>query len=174
MDAAIELIRSGNPKPTVQQVATSAGISVRSVHHHFPGIRVVLGRATELQSARHRTLINNIPPVGPVSIRVKAICRQRRLLFEAIAPMLRAVDVWSRRSRDGHRVVAEYRSLLHDQLASTLGPEIRSRGEGGDILLQALEQATAWQSWYSSRFEQGISPAEAEELMVFTVLRLLH
>ncbi len=174
IDATIDLFRSGSPQPTVDEIATRAGVSVRSVHHHFHGVEYLVRRATEVYSARHRSLIAAIPPHGPVDVRIRAICHQRRLLFEAVAPVLLANYLRAKGSPEENDIVSEYRILLRRQLAGTLRPEILARGAHAQILFDALDVATGWQSWLSLRFEGGRSPSAAEDVMVYAVSVLLR
>ena len=62
-------------------------MSVRLVFHHFGEVGVLYDRAAALSPARARALIGIIPPHGPIDVRTAAICRQRRQLFEALAPV---------------------------------------------------------------------------------------
>jgi TetR/AcrR family transcriptional regulator, regulator of autoinduction and epiphytic fitness len=171
VEATIALIESGNPRPTGQQVAAEAGVSVRLLFHHFEGVQTLFLDAAELQSARTRSLIGIIPPHGPVGLRVAAICHQRRQLFETIAPVLRATL-----ARTGNRTdpLADRRALLRHQLAVGLRPEILARGRSAPVLLESLDVAAGWQSWTSLRVEAGLSATEAERVMAYTVAGLLH
>jgi AcrR family transcriptional regulator len=173
MDATIDLIRSGSPQPTIPQIAARAEVSVRSVHHHFHGVETLLRCATQLQSERYRSLIASIPAHGPVTIRVRALCHQRRLLFEAIAPVLLANYLRTKGSPEENGVVAEYRELLRRQLVITLRPEILAQGPQARNLLDALDLATGWQSWLTLRIEGNRSPSAAEQTMAFWVSLLL-
>lgn len=170
-EATINLIQSGNPQPTTQQVADEAGVSVRLLFHHFEDVQMLYLNAAELQSSRARSLIAIIPPHGPVDLRVAAICHQRRQLFETIAPVLTAVL-----ARTGNRsdLMADERALLRHQLMVGLRPEILSRGKSARVLLESLDVATGWQSWTSLRVEARRSADEAERVMVYTLTRLLH
>ena len=89
MDAAIELIQNGNParratRSPNRPACRSAPSSTISDH-----VEIVIRNATARQFHRHRRLIAFLPPNGPTDVRVQATCRQRRQLYEAIAPMLR-------------------------------------------------------------------------------------
>jgi hypothetical protein len=147
---------------------------VRSVHHHFHGVEYLVRRATELHAARYRSLIAAIPPHGPVEVRIQAICHQRRLLFEAVTPVLLANYLRAKGSPKENDVVSEYRILLRRQLAGTLRPEILARGTHARTLFDALDVATGWHSWLSLRFEGDRSPSAAEEVMVYAVSLLLR
>jgi AcrR family transcriptional regulator len=174
MDSIIDLFRSGNLEPTVEEIAERAEVSVRSVHHHFSGVDYLVRRATEVYSERHRSLISALPPHGPLEVRLRAICHQRRLLFDEVGPVLLANYLRANGAPDDGNVVTEYRSLLLRQLATTLRPELLARGSHAQLLLDSLEVATSWLTWVSLRTQGGRSATSAEGVMVFTVTLLLR
>jgi TetR/AcrR family transcriptional regulator, regulator of autoinduction and epiphytic fitness len=171
VEAAIALIESGNLRPTSKEVADRAGVSVRLLFHHFEDVHVLYRSAVELQSSRSRSLIGIIPPHGPLDGRIRAICHQRRQLFEAIAPVLRASE-----ARDSNLpgALSDLRALLHHQLAVALRPEILSRGGDAPLFLESLDLAAGWQNWTALRFGAGRSASQAEQVMAYTVTILLH
>ncbi len=171
VEAIIELIESGNPRPTSREVADQAGVSVRVLFHHFEDVPVLYRSAVELQSSRSRSLIGIIPPHGPLEARIRAICRQRRQLFEAIAPVLRASEA---RDSSLPGVLSDLRALLRQQLTVSLRPEILSRAGDAPLLLESLDLAAGWQNWTALRFDAGRSASQAEQVMVYTVTILLH
>jgi TetR/AcrR family transcriptional regulator of autoinduction and epiphytic fitness len=173
VDATIDLIEAGNPRPTSQQVARQAGVSVRLVFHHFRRLEVVIRLAAELQASRHRSLVAVLPPHGPLPARIGAICQQRRKLFEAIGPVLQVAQARAWDTPGLSEVLARHRSLLRRQLEVTLGPEIRSRGDEAVLLLDMLEYACGWQHWCALRYDAGHSASKAERAMVFAVTELL-
>jgi AcrR family transcriptional regulator len=171
VEATIELIESGNPRPTSKEVAHQAGVSVRLVFHHFEGVHVLFRSAAELQSSRSRWLIGAIPPHGPLDGRIRAICHQRRQLFEAITPVLRASQPKAPNLPDA---LAGLSALLHQQLSVSFRPEILLRGGDAPLLLESLDLAAGWQGWMALRFDAGRSATQAEQLMVYTFTILLH
>ncbi len=171
VEAMIELIESGNPRPTSREVADRAGVSVRVLFHHFEHVPGLYRRAVERQSSRSRSLIGIIPPNGPLDARIRAICRQRRQLFEAIGPVLRASEARDPGLPGG---LSDLRALLRQQLAVSLRPEILSHGGDAPLLLETLDLAAGWQNWTALRFEAGRSASQAEQVMVYTVTVLLH
>jgi AcrR family transcriptional regulator len=173
VEATVELIRSGTPLPSAEQVACRAGVSVRSVHHHFHRRNELFRTATELQAGSFRSTIGAVPPRGPVEVRVRAVCRQRRLLFEAVAPVIWASEFWSRHFGDDQPAVTEYRLRLRRQLAYAFGPEIADCGDAGPLLLDALETATGWQAWHAARSGCGRNATDSERVMAFTMACLL-
>ncbi len=173
IDATIELIDAGNPQPTSAEIAGHAGISVRMIFNHFGELEVLFRHAVTRQFLRHRSLIAILPANGPVEVRVRATCRQRRQLFEAIAPVLRMGYSRSLGSPFAYEVLSEMRSLLRRQVAVTLQPEISIRGSAGPVLLETLVVAADWLSWEALRTYAGYSADASEGLMVSALIHLL-
>ncbi len=171
LEATIDLIQTGTSRPTARQVADHAGVSVRVLFHHFADVGTIFQRAAELHADRSRTLIGIIPARGPVDFRVAAICHQRRELFEAIAPVLRAAQARTTADQD---VVVGLRGDLRHQLLVGLRPEIVARGKTAPFLLESLGLATGWRNWTSLRFDDQRSADQAEQVMVYTASVLVH
>ena len=172
-DALIDLINRGNPHPSTRLVAARAGVSLRTVYHHFGDVDILFHSAVRLHLSRHQSLVADIAPRGPTEARTRAVCHQRRQLFEAIGPVLLVAHARAQRSPGLHEVLVRHRSLLRQQLAFTLGPEIAARGSEASVVLEALEMATGWQSWNALRFEAARSASSAEQFMAFAAIRIL-
>ena len=169
VEATVELIRSGSPHPTAGQVAERAGVSVRLVFHHFGEVQALYERAAALQADRARSLIGLVPPRGPVGLRVRAICRQRRLLFETLGPEPGTAGA------DGHLddPADELVNLLRRQLLVGLRPEILAAGDDAPVLFEALDSTTGWRNWTSLRRGGRRSAADAERVVVYTTTVLV-
>ena len=173
VDSLIDLINRGNPHPSTRLVAARAGVSLRTVYHHFGDVEILFLSAARFHLSRHQSLVADMPPQGPTEARIRAVCHQRRLLFEEIGPVLRVANARAQRSPGLHEVLVGHRSRLRAQLAFTLGPEIAARGSEARVVLEALEVATGWQSWNALRFEAARSASSAEQFMAFAVFRIL-
>ena len=167
LEAMIALIDAGNPSPTGRLVAERAGVAVRTVYNHFPRLDDVFIAAADRQVSRYGSLITIIPPVGPAEPRIRVITGQRRRLFEAVGPVLRASSARVPTSPELIEVLDRQRHLLRFQLARTLGPEIRRHETPVRMVLGTLEALAGWQSWSSLRFGAGHSAAQAERIMHF-------
>ncbi len=125
LESLVALVDEGVARPTVAEVAGRAGVSVRIVYHHFAGVQDLLDAAVALQAERHRGLLFTIPPRGPPGLRITALCRQRRMYFEVMTPIYRLAIDRSPLGAGPAGLLAADRSLLREQLAHTLGPELR-------------------------------------------------
>lgn len=173
VEALVDLIDEEGTHPTAKQVAQRAGVSMRLVYHHFGGVHGLLLAAVALQSERHRYLLFAIPPRGPPALRIKALCRQRRLYFEEMTPVYRVAHARAHAEAGLDELLAGDRMVLRDQLAHTLDPELESRGAAGPELLDALEQATGWHTWRALRDSRASSAPSAERAMAYVAERLL-
>lgn len=173
MDAVIELIMAGDPTPTARQVAERAGVAVRTLYHHFGHLDLLFTAAADRQVSHYCSLVTGIPPHGPLEVRIRALARQRRLLFEAIGPVLQATSARTPASAALTDVVDRQQTLLRRQLARTLGPEIADRQPASPMLLDTLTTVSGWRHWVTLRSDSGHSAAQAEQAVVFALMRIL-
>jgi AcrR family transcriptional regulator len=171
--ATIELIESGETRPTVAQIAGRAGVATRTLYNSFDDVDAVFRYAAVTQVARHQRLIGIIPPHGPTSTRIQLICHQRRQYFEAIAPVLRAAYLRTDDTAELHRQLADHRALLRRQLVVGFRTEISARGPHAPVLLRSIELVTGWQNWNSLRVDDGRTASAAEQVMAYSVSGLL-
>jgi AcrR family transcriptional regulator len=174
VEGMIALIQSGNIHPTVRQIADHAGVSRRLVYYHFSDIDALFLAAASLHATRYRSLITPLPSRGPLDLRIRAICHQRRQLFEAMAPVHRMAFARTHGLVGLKRFLADHRSLLRKQLAATLTPEIHAHGKEGAELLDAMDLATGWEYWFTLRDRGNHSPSSAERAVIFAVTTLLR
>ena len=167
------LIDERHPHPTIPDVAARAGLSVRTIYHHFGGIHELLVAAVVLQRDRHRDLLFLIPPRGSAALRITALCRQRRLYFEEVSPALRMALARAPGQATLHVLLADDRAVLRAQLARTLAPELSARQTGATELLDALTQSTGWDAWRSLRDDGARTAHSAERVMALTATSLL-
>ncbi len=171
----IELIDGRADPPSAKKVARRAGISRRMVFNHFEGgMDGLLTGAVELALSRQHGLIRGVPPRGPTPPRVRALCRQRRELFEQLGPVYRTAYARASTSSGLVQVLVAHRSLLREQLAHTLAPELEAKGADAGLLLDLLEQATGWEAWCGLRNLALRSAPSAERAMTFAAGQLLR
>ena len=151
---------------------------MRVVFHHFRGTEGLVVAALSLLSERHRGVLFAIPPRGPPELRIRALCRQRRLYFDELTPVYRLAESLVLSRADSGvalaELLAEDRARLRHQLAGTLAPELGTRGAQSALLLDAIEQATGWEAWRALRDGRRLTPAAAERAMAFTAGSLLR
>ena len=168
LDALIDLISRGSHRPTAEELAHRAGISRRTIFNRFEDLDQAFFAAAALEARRQRHLVADLPAKGPLALRIRATCRQRRQLFEAIGPVVGAAYAQSRESSRFDVALAEHHRQLRAQLVVTFGPEIASKGSESGFVLDVLDLSTNWLTWNMLRLHRGHSPAAAEEMMAFS------
>ena len=94
VNAVLDLVRAGNPRPTAKEIATRAGISLRSVYVHFDDLDDLFAAACARQAEEVAHLLSPVDAGRPQAERVKEVVHQRVEIWEALAPIRRAVLVW--------------------------------------------------------------------------------
>jgi TetR/AcrR family transcriptional regulator of autoinduction and epiphytic fitness len=174
VQAAVTLIDAGDIHPATSEVASRAGVGIRTVFRHFGDVEGLFCEVAYRTATRYQDLVPALPPSGPVASRILATCRQRRRLFEVIGPVLRVAQDKTEGSPRFDRALLQHRARLLLQLTRTLGPEIDAHGSEVEVRLETLTVATGWRNWNMLRLDIGHSASSAERLLAFTVSCILH
>ncbi|HEY7438251.1 MAG TPA: TetR/AcrR family transcriptional regulator [Acidimicrobiia bacterium] len=172
VDAVLELVRAGNPRPTARQIAEKAQISLRSVYVHFDDLDDLFGAAAQ----RHLELLSGyLEPVDatlPIDERINAFAEQRAALFEWAGAVTDAALLWEPSSPALKEVLQRGgRVGWHDvrRLFRQCVPE----GDEGERVLEAINAAASSSAWGVWRRRRGLSRDRARDVLVTTVTRLL-
>ena len=169
VQATLELIDAGVARPTVRQVARQAGVSRRLVFYYFRRVDALLLRAVESRLALQHTLIAPLPPACPVEIRIQAVCRQRRELFEALGTVYQAAALVDEGPAARGPGLPAHLEDLRYQLAVTFAPELERHGRDGPMVLIRMDLVTSWESWRVLRTRDGLSASAAERSIALLV-----
>ena len=173
-EALLALVNEGVIKPTAEQIAGRAGVSIRSVFRHTADTEALNHTLIELHISRTSDLFDLETAGGDRDERIAELATQRRRLYEAITPVRRAVRVHSPFGEVLRARVDEVNDLLRSQLPPHFAPELAGRpAVERDALVHAVEMATSWPAWDQLRTDQGLDPAEAEAVVVAALRALL-
>ncbi len=175
--ATADLVDGGDLRPTSDQVARKAGVSRRLVFHHFDDVDSLLVDTIESQLARHRAVIVPVPAHGARHVRIGAVCKQRRVLFERVRPLLMAAGWLREGARAPDRAARPARPVqlagLREQLAQTFAPELEGLGEAAPEVLDWLDLLTGWEHWQTLRSRMRLTATAAERTTAELVRRVL-
>lgn len=173
LDAYLDLVGDGELQPTALEVATRAGVALRTVYHHFDGVEALRHTALRLQTERHGEAFRTLDPESPIDERILKTVRQLRRLFEAITPIRLATlsDVTLSGEMSGG--LDPSRALRREHLARTFVPELARCDGGATAALDSLDTVTSWLAWHHLRAELGRSPSAAERIVQRTLHGLL-
>jgi AcrR family transcriptional regulator len=173
LEALLALAAEGQLHPSAQDVATRAGVALRTVYHHFEDVERLRRAALELQLERTGAVFRSVEPTEDLETRISTIARQLRMRFEAVTPIRRATLFEEHSSAATGRGIGHYRVLRRNHVAMTFAPEIE-RGGGGRTLLDALDATTTWECWEYLRSGLGRSAATTEKTLVRMLQDLLR
>lgn len=175
VDALLELLREGDLRPTAPRIAERAGVSLRSVFHHFADREALFAAAADRQLGHVAALARPIAPERPLPARLGAFVRQRARLFETVAPVRRAAVLLEPFSSALATRLAETRARGREEVARVFARELRGRAPGARRELElALHAAASWPTWETLRAHEGLSPARARNVMRRTLAALLR
>ncbi|MGU3584244.1 TetR/AcrR family transcriptional regulator [Rhodococcus sp. C26F] len=174
IEAHIALIRAGELKPTGAQIASRAGVSLRSLWGHFGDLETLFAATGAELMRRQDDAYEPIDPSLPLDDRIDAYCRQRAEMLEYIAPFARSSEIRAPFSRELQRNRVRYldraryeiRALFSDQFEGVDGT-VRTHIEN------LLGVSTTWPTWVSLRDVLRLPVPEAVEVMKRSVSALL-
>jgi AcrR family transcriptional regulator len=169
VDAMTALIYEGNMSPTAEQVAQCADVSLRTVFRHFDDMDSLYSEISMDLDAQVRPLIQ---------VRLKAPTWQERLLqsieyrtaiYDRVATMHLAAQVHRHESAYLSRNLMDSARLQRNVLQRLLPTKVTQDA----TLLDALDLILSMEAWIRLRREQGLSVADAREVMRMGVAALL-
>lgn len=173
--AVLELVRTGNPRPTAKEIAARAGISLRSVYVHFEDLDDLFAAAGAHQLAEVAHLLYAVDAGLPRAERIDEVVRQRGEIWETLAPIRRAVLVWESSSptlRAGsQRSTERARRDLARVFAAELGQLDRDRRT---LVLEAMHLACSAGAWEVLRHERELSIDDAVRVVGMSLTALLN
>ena len=172
--ALLGLLEEGRLRPTAADIAERAGVSLRSVFQHFDDMESLYAAVAEAQMVRLSRLISQETGVGPLAARASAFVERRAELLETITPVRRAALLQEPFSEELARRLRLAHDMAREEIERTFAPELGvvPAGDGRDIVF-ALDVATNWSAWDTSRRLNGLSIEESKRVMERTIIALL-
>jgi TetR/AcrR family transcriptional regulator, regulator of autoinduction and epiphytic fitness len=175
VEALLDLIEAGDPRPTARRVAERAGVSLRSVYVHFDDLEDLFIAAAGRQLERTLQLAAPISSGTPLSGRIEEFTSQRCHVLERVAPVRRAAVLQEPFSPALARVLDLARKGARDQVELVFAPELDRRGTTERRrLLHALDVAASTATWETLRRHTGLSVDAAHEVVVLMLTTLLE
>lgn len=194
VESLLDLINDGAEEPTAHQIATAAGVSVRTIFQHFSDLEALYADLVEAQTVRFTPIFESLVSTGDFEARLSALGAQRRELYEVITPIRRVVQRRGISSPVVTRRLATVAAALRQQVREQFSNELDSlaaaaaatatatAADGGqssvnggrpvnggvspDQAIEALDLMWSFEAWDRLRSTQNLEPAEAESLMV--------
>ncbi len=175
VDAYLDLVRSGNSRPSIADVAEHSGVSHRSVFRYFADKDELARTAIERQQAVARPVaMLTVGPGAPLGERIERFVERRLELFAVIAPVARL----SRSLVAIQPLVAAEltttRLQLRAQIEHLFRAELDELGDEGADALSALDIVCSFESVELLRFDQGRTADATAAVMRRSIERLLR
>lgn len=174
IEAFLVLVREDPRVPTAVQIAERAGYSVRSIFERFPDLNALrvaaadyaLAQAAALAPARHVDGDRQTRLRSQVDTRAHT-CERGVALWRVLIDSQDDSDELKARVRRAREVTMARLELMYKPELSVLPPD-----EKRDLLV-ALEALTDIESWARMREQHGLPFAEASDVWIYAIDRLL-
>lgn len=175
LEAAIEMFAEDAMFPTIEQIATRSGLSVRSLYRYFtdPGElrEAAISRAQRI--AYDISLLHRIGE-GPLDDRISDFVDMRLRLYETMGSVFRAAvansptypRVSERRMRDRDKMLEQFELQFATELATRSDADRTSVVAAGDLITQL-------ESLEFLRGHRGLSADECRHVLTTTLHTLL-
>jgi AcrR family transcriptional regulator len=162
-----ELVKEGELRPTVADIARRAGASPRAVFNHFRDIETLRAAAVALQAQDEaQRLVRPISPSLPLERRLKIYVAQQARLLEAVTPFRRAANVFEPFSPQIAKGLRRARERTHMRIDKVFQRELAELKPAERRGLRAkLIVVCSWPSWDTLRTALGFSAARARRIM---------
>ena len=172
VDAVLELVGTGQTRPTAREIADAAGISVRSVYVHFDDLDDLFRAAADRHFERMASLLQPVDATLPLADRIAASSDQRIQIHERFGAVRRAAEQWAPQSPALAEVLSQGRVVSRQDIERLFGAELVGRTDH-DTALSAVTLLLGAEAWDNLR-GQGLSVSAAREVVVHAVTRLLE
>jgi TetR/AcrR family transcriptional regulator of autoinduction and epiphytic fitness len=176
VEAYLGLVEEGEPRPRAAAVAERAGVSLRTVYHHFDHMSELAAVALAWGSTDKLESMPDLDAGGTLDHRVGALVHARGELFDASAGIGSATVAVGQPTRSLEAATRGNRSVLRRQIERTFEQELASaavRAPEARVLVDAVDAVASADTWAYLRGELGRSPDEAEEVVATTLTSLL-
>ncbi len=123
-DALLDLVVAGNLRPTAREIAARAGVSLRSVYHHFDDLEDLFCVAARRQLDRISPLLGRAATQGTLAERAADLVRRRAVLYERFGPIRRATELQAPFSPTLQRLASNAQERGRAELARVFAIEL--------------------------------------------------
>ena len=147
VDAMVAMYEDGNLRPTASQVAEAAGLSTRSVYHHFDDMKSLVHEVSSRSEERMHRIDYKVMQKLHVDERVCSFVEHRFERWESTNAVVRAGLLAEFESK----VVAELMSLARDarlREVKEVFSNLVGRGAEADAIYAGLDVVFGYDTWH--------------------------
>jgi len=175
VDAYLQLVREGDPRPSIAAVADRSGVSHRSVFRYFADKNELARTAIERQHAFASPLVSlTVGPGAPLPERIERFVERRLELFDAIAPVARLTRSLASMQPLLEHELTTSRAFLRSQLRHLFRAEVDALPNAHRVpALAALDALCSFEAVDLLLRDQGLAEVDAAATLRFAIARLL-
>lgn len=169
IQTTLDLIQAGDVEPTAAAIATIAGISSKTLAHHFPSLADLYAAAFDLAVERVLDLVRAIDNATPLANRVELLVSDRARLFEEWLPLWHFAERVRGVAPPVGVGVVQFRKVLRERLAACFAAELGALDpDSRNLVLDSLDAAFGLDSWMNLRAQLRLSAVRASRTWRYT------
>lgn len=165
--AMIELVAEGRITPSAEEVASRAGVGLRTVFRHFNDMESLYAALTSSLAEQYEMWLIPFDSKDWQGQLVEAIER-RTATYERLLPFKRAGDAHRHASPAIQAEHARMQGMMRNRLRSFLPAAITD----DEVRFETIDLMLSFEAWQRLRDEQGLSIELARRIVMREVLRL--
>jgi AcrR family transcriptional regulator len=174
-DALLDLVREGQLRPTAREIAARAGISLRSVYHHFDDLEDLFCVAARRQFDRIAPMLTPAAEDGTLQERVAGVVRRRAQLYEQLGAIRHATELQEPFSPTLQRLAANAQTRGREELERVFASELSALDESARArMIATIDALTTGNAWDLFRVRHALPSADAERAMAGAVTAVLE
>ena len=175
VDAYLELVREGNPRPSIAEVADRSGVSHRSVFRYFSDKDELARTAIDRQLAVAAPLVPlTVGPGAPLPERIERFVERRLELFAFVAPSARLSRSLAALQPVLAKELKTTRAFLRAQIRHLFRAELDAMEPAERTsALAALDALCSLEAVDLMRLDQELSAADTAATLRWSMARLL-
>ena len=175
VDAYLDLVREGNPRPSIAEVADRSGVSHRSVFRYFSDKDELARTAIERQLAVAAPLVPlTVGPGAPLPERIDRFVERRLELFAFVAPSARLSRSLAALQPVLANELKTTRAFLRSQIRHLFRAELDAmEGTERAAALSALDALCSLEAIDLMRLDQELSAADTAATLRWSIAKLL-
>jgi AcrR family transcriptional regulator len=164
VDALLTLVAAGSVSPSAEQVATEAGVGLRTVFRHFADMDSLYREISERMTAEIQPIVQRPFDATDWRKRLVELVDRRAQVFERLLPFKIAGDA----HRYGSPFLTTEQSAIVKSLRQALHNAVGSKLADDKLRFEALDLALSFEAWRRMRVDQGLSARDARAVMLFS------
>lgn len=169
--AVYDLVRAGDPEPSIEAVAARAQVGTRTIYRQFNDLESLARSLGERVTRETLALFTPVLATGELRADLDALVTQRGRVFAHLAPFRRAGRLVRHRVAELRAQDQRFRAALRASLEAVVAPHLPKGAPGAD-LLEALDLLLSFEAWERLREAQGLSDPRATAVLLRAALAL--